>query len=133
MLGPAAGDLSPHRRRLARGTRWRHARLRRILVDRRDRPHGSPAPAGPRTGGCSMSESSPQAIREGISREIVFTDYAVREDDRHTVTIASRLDGTPAARVNLNWRDLEQTEPDMLRSLAACLLAAADEMERMRP
>lgn len=80
-----------------------------------------------------MSQSRLPAILEGISREIVFTDYAVREDDRHTVTIASRLDGTPAALVNLNWRDLEQTEPDMLRSLAACLLAAADEMERMRP
>lgn len=80
-----------------------------------------------------MSQSRLPAFIEGVSRDIVFTDYAVREDSRHTVTIATRLDGTPAAILNINWHDQEQTEPDMLRSFAACLLAAADEMERMRP
>src|SRR5574337_640521 len=95
MLGPAARHLFTHRRRLARGMRWCAARLRRILVDRRERPHGADTRSGARSIGDRMSQSRLPAFIEGVSRDIVFTDYAVRVDSRHTVTIATRLDGTP--------------------------------------
>lgn len=61
-----------------------------------------------------------------ITREITFTDYACADDCRHEVTIFARPDGKSVAVLNVPWEEMD--EPDMLRSLAKCLNAAADEL-----
>lgn len=66
-----------------------------------------------------------------VTREVVFTDYDCREDARPAVSLSRRADGGLVALVLLTPGSIphEETEPDMLRSLAACLMAAAEEME----
>ena len=68
---------------------------------------------------------------EEITREVVFTDYNLCEDDRHTVCLSRRrCDGKLVAIVNCQWTANETDDHEMLRSLAACLNLAADEMAK---
>lgn len=61
-----------------------------------------------------------------ITREITFTDYACADDRRHAVTLCTRPDGKSVAVLDLPWDEMD--DPYMLRSLASCLNAAADEL-----
>ena len=69
------------------------------------------------------------SIEDEITREVRFTDYGVRTDIQHVVAVTKGHDGKPVAIVRAPWIDGDMDEPGMLRSLAACLNAAADEME----
>lgn len=75
-------------------------------------------------------------IANEITREVVFTDYNCQENVRLEVVVmqhngkpiaVARFPNGPGALV---LDDI--AEPDVLRSYAACLNAAADEMERMK-
>lgn len=78
-------------------------------------------------------------IADEITREVVFSDHACSIDARIEVAV-SLHNAKPIANVRMpkypcihlaTFQDV--TEPDLLRSYAACLNAAADEMERMKP
>jgi len=71
-------------------------------------------------------------------REVVFTDYECSNDSRIEVVV-SMDGGPPIANIrhpmyptaSLAFAD-DIKEPDLLRSYAHAMLAAADEMEKMK-
>ncbi len=76
-------------------------------------------------------------IANDIAREVVFTDYNCNEDNRIEVCV-SISHGKPVANICLASGKTsfligpdDIKEPDLLRSYAHTMLAAADEMERM--
>ena len=78
------------------------------------------------------------SIQDEITREVVFTDYGCSNDTRIEVVVTLR-DGKPEANIrhpmhpniSLAFAD-DIKEPDLLRSYGYLMLAAADEMERMK-
>lgn len=77
------------------------------------------------------------SIQDEITREVVFTDYGCSNDARIEVVV-SMSDGKPVVNirhpmypnVSMAFAD-DIKEPDLLRSYARSMLAAADEMEKM--
>lgn len=69
-------------------------------------------------------------IADEITREVVFTDYNCSESVRPAVCVQI-AHGRPVATITRQLPE-EVAEPDVLRAFAACLNAAADEMERMK-
>lgn len=80
------------------------------------------------------------SIQDEITREVVFTDYDIRNDYRIEVVVSMHMGGKPHASFRMPEYPNQQmrfpddiNEPDLLRSYAHAMLAAADEMERMTP
>lgn len=79
------------------------------------------------------------SIQDEITREVVFTDYNISNDYRIEVVVSMHM-GKPLANFRMPEYPNQQrrlpddiNEPDLLRSYAHAMLAAADEMERMTP
>lgn len=66
-----------------------------------------------------------------ITREVLFTDYSCADECRPSVSVTEGHDGRRVGLVRLRAGDIphEERDPWVLRILAQCLLAAADEME----
>lgn len=79
------------------------------------------------------------SIQDEITREVVFTDYECSNDARIEVVVTKAASGPlcnirmPAFQTASFAGTNDITEPDLLRSYAHAMLAAADEMERMTP
>ncbi len=77
------------------------------------------------------------SIADDITREVAFTDYSIRNDYRIEVVVSMHLDKLLALVRMPEYPDHKTgfpddiTEPDLLRSYAHAMLAAADEMEKM--
>lgn len=77
------------------------------------------------------------SIADDITREVAFTDYSISNDYRIEVVVSMHM-GKPLAIIRMpeypnratGFPD-DITEPDLLRSYAHAMLAAADEMEKM--
>lgn len=74
------------------------------------------------------------SIVDEITREVIFTDYHCAEPLRVEISVTQHQ-GRPVATMRIPEGTTaiveDIREPDLLRSYAACLLAAAYEMERM--
>lgn len=66
-----------------------------------------------------------------VTREVCFTDYDCQDSCRPIVTLSPAANGARKALIQITPKDVphEEGEPAILRALAACLVAAADEME----
>lgn len=76
-------------------------------------------------------------IADDITREVAFTDYSISNDYRIEVVVSMHMGKTLAIVRMPEYPNHKAgfpddiAEPDLLRSYAHAMLAAADEMEKM--